>query len=127
VDRPTLLDRMRGGRAYVELDAYQPERAEVADRAYRHDVDASHRHLIRLQEQPRPHRLAAPLDVVVARDDPQTAGAARVFAAWRTVAEHVTLHELERGGHYFIGTRPAQSAARIRATITRTQAKDTRV
>ncbi|MFF3372670.1 amino acid adenylation domain-containing protein [Streptomyces sp. NPDC002680] len=123
VDRRTLLGRLRGGHAYVELDAYQPERAEVADRAYRHDVDTSHRHLIRLQEQPHPRRLAAPVDVVVARDDPQTADAARAVGAWRTLAERVTLHELDDGGHYFIGTRPALSAARVREATTRTPAQ----
>ncbi|WP_051857669.1 non-ribosomal peptide synthetase [Streptomyces cellulosae] len=127
VDRRTLLGRLRGGHAYVELDAYQPERAEVADRAYRHDVDTSHRHLIRLQEQPHPHRLAAPVDVVVARDDPQTTDAARAVGAWRTLAERVTLHELDDGGHYFIGTRPALSAARIRETTTRTHAQNRHV
>ncbi|MEU1513079.1 amino acid adenylation domain-containing protein [Streptomyces sp. NPDC005811] len=120
VDRRTLLGRLRGGHAYVELDAYQPERAEVADRAYRHDVDTAHRHLIRLQEEPRPRRLAAPVDVVVARDDPQTADASRAVVAWRRLAERVTLHELDDGGHYFIGTRPALSAARVREAITRT-------
>ncbi|MFF4468296.1 amino acid adenylation domain-containing protein [Streptomyces sp. NPDC001599] len=124
VDRRTLLGRLRGGHAYVELDGYQPERAEVADRAYRHDVDTSHRHLIRLQEQPRPHRLAAPVDVVVARDDPQTAQAARAVGAWRALAERVTLHELDDGGPYFITTRPALSAARIRAATTRTPVRD---
>ncbi|MFG3015594.1 amino acid adenylation domain-containing protein, partial [Streptomyces cinerochromogenes] len=117
VDRPTLLGRLRGGRAFVELDAYQPERAAVADRAYRHDLDTAHRHLIRLQEQPDPRRLAAPVDVVVARDDPQTADAARAAGAWRTLAEHVTLHQLDDGGHYFVGTRPALSAARVRAAL----------
>ncbi|MFD5653613.1 amino acid adenylation domain-containing protein [Streptomyces sp. NPDC127039] len=124
VDRRTLLGRLRGGHAYVELDGYQPERAEVADRAYRHDVDTSHRHLIRLQEQPRPHRLAAPVDVVVARDDPRTAQAARAVGAWRALAERVTLHELDDGGPYFVATRPALSAARVRAATTRTPVRD---
>lgn len=124
VDRPTLLGRLRGGRAFVELDAYQPERAEVADRAYRHDVDTSHRHLIRLREQPHPHRLAAPVDVVVAGDDPQAADTARAVGAWRTLARQVTLHRLDGGGHYFIGTRSAPSAARIRAAITPPHGQD---
>ncbi|MFJ9041573.1 amino acid adenylation domain-containing protein [Streptomyces sp. NPDC102406] len=122
VDRHTLLGRLRGGHAYVELDAYQPERAEVTDRAYRHDVDTAHRHLIRLQEHPR--RLAAPVDVVVARDDPGTAGAAHAVHAWQALADHVTLHELADGGHYFIGTRPALSAARVRAAVARTPVQD---
>ncbi|MEV1025821.1 amino acid adenylation domain-containing protein [Streptomyces sp. NPDC050264] len=124
VDRRTLLGRLRGGRAFVELDAYQPERAEVADRAYRHDVDTSHRHLIRLREQPRPHRLAAPVDVVVARDDPATPDAARAAGAWRALAQQVTLHQLDSGGHYFIGTRPAPSAARIRAALAPPRGQD---
>ncbi|MFJ4435766.1 amino acid adenylation domain-containing protein [Streptomyces sp. NPDC088923] len=116
-DRGTLLGRLRGGRAFVELDAYQRERAEVADRAYRHDVETSHRHLLRMRARSR--LLTTPVDVVLAQDDPLSPASAPAAETWGALAEHVGLHELSDGGHYFIVTRPALGAARVRAAIAR--------
>ena len=64
-----------------------------------------------------PVRLSAPVTVVVAADDPYTAGFADRYGDWQIVAEHVDLHELSGGGHYFLRTRPAEAAqAVLRAT-----------
>ncbi|WP_405789787.1 amino acid adenylation domain-containing protein [Streptomyces sp. NBC_00029] len=116
-DRDVLLGRLRSDNAYVELDAFSPERAAAVDRAYRHDVITANRHLLGVLDDPRAHRIDAPVEVVVARDDRWTAPAGPdAYRAWRTVSDRVTLHELEEGGHYFPGTRPAETADVVRRT-----------
>ncbi|CAM5544619.1 hypothetical protein SVIOM342S_03557 [Streptomyces violaceorubidus] len=84
-------------------------------RAYRHDVLTANSHLIRIREDPGSYRIDAPVDVVVARDDASTARFAADHGDWKAVSDRVTLHELGQGGHYFIGTRPADTAALVRA------------
>ncbi|QIB45658.1 non-ribosomal peptide synthetase [Streptomyces aureoverticillatus] len=116
-DDSTLLDGLRAGGAYVELDALKPERAEVVARACRHDLRAAHTHLLRLRADPDAHRVRAPLDVVVARDDPATGRSARSHLEWKAVSDHVTSHELPLGGHYFVSTRPADAAGAVRAAL----------
>ncbi|WP_405664124.1 non-ribosomal peptide synthetase [Streptomyces sp. RK9] len=116
-DDVTLLDGLRAGGAYVELDALKPERAAVVARACRHDLRAAHAHLLRLRADPDAHRVRAPLDVVVARDDPATGRSARSPLAWKAVSDHVTSHELPLGGHYFVNTRPADAAGAVRAAL----------
>ncbi|WP_329391726.1 amino acid adenylation domain-containing protein (plasmid) [Streptomyces sp. NBC_01351] len=111
-----LLGRLRADNAYVELDAFTPERAAAVDRAYRHDVITANRHLLRILEAPGAHRIDAPVEVVVARDDAWTAAADLGYQAWRAVSDRVTLHELEEGGHYFTGTRAAETADVVRRT-----------
>lgn len=115
-DRDELLGRLRADNAYVELDAYSPERAAAVDRAYRHDTATANRHLLRVLDAPAAHRIEAPVEVVLARDDAWTAGGPDAYRAWRAVGDRVTLHELEEGGHYFTGTRPAETADVVRRT-----------
>ncbi|MFE2168118.1 amino acid adenylation domain-containing protein [Streptomyces sp. NPDC059447] len=114
--REVLLGRLRADNAYVELDAYAPERAAAVDRAYRHDVITANRHLLRILDAPAAYRIDASVEVVVARDDAWTAEADRAYRAWRVVSDRVTLHELEEGGHYFTGTRAAETADVVRRT-----------
>lgn len=114
--RRTVLGRLRAGRAYIELDALKPERAEAVDRAYRHDVLTANLHLIGVREDAAAHRLRTPVEVVVARDDPATAHPGSPYLGWEAVSCHLALHELEGGGHYFVGTRPARTAAIVRAS-----------
>ncbi len=102
----------------MELDALKPERAEVVGRAYRHDVVSSDRHLARVREDGERYRLDAPVDVVVAADDPTTAGYAAAHGDWKTVSDRITLRELARGGHYFISARPAETADVVRGACT---------
>ena len=55
-------------------------------------------------------KLSAPVTVVVADDDPSTAGYARRYLDWELLAEHVEVYQLADGGHYFLRTRPAEVA-----------------
>jgi pimeloyl-ACP methyl ester carboxylesterase len=48
--------------------------------------------------------------VVVAADDPITSEFRARHRDWELLAEHVDLHELPDGGHYFLRTRPAEAA-----------------
>ncbi|MBO4254986.1 non-ribosomal peptide synthetase [Streptomyces griseorubiginosus] len=114
-DNRALLSRLRADNAYVELDELKPERADVVGRAYRHDVLTANSHLIRIREDSESHRIDAPLEVVVARDDASTAHFAEGHGDWKAVSDRVTLHELDQGGHYFVSTRPADTAALVRA------------
>ena len=47
----------------------------------------------------------------VAADDPITTAFPSRHGDWELLAEHVELHELSDGGHYFVRTRPAEAAA----------------
>jgi amino acid adenylation domain-containing protein len=114
-DTHRLLDRMRADNAYTDLDTFKPERAEVAGRAYRHDVLTSNNHLLRVHQDPATHRIGTPVDVVVARDDTSTAHFGTAYGNWKAVSGLVTLHVLEQGGHSFVCTRPADAAELVRA------------
>ncbi|OKH99101.1 non-ribosomal peptide synthetase [Streptomyces sp. CB02923] len=62
-------------------------------------------------------RLSTPVTVVIAADDPRTAGFRRRYRDWRLLAEHVDLYVLTTGGHCFPRTRPDGTArAVLRAT-----------
>ncbi len=117
-DNHTLLSRLRADNAYVELDELKPERADVVGRAYRHDVLTTDRRLLRLREDAEPFRVAARVEVVVAQDDPATARFADTYEDWKAVSDRVTLRVLDEGGHYFVSTRPAQTAALVRGAAT---------
>ena len=58
-------------------------------------------------------KLSAPLTVVVAADDPYTAGFARRYLDWQRLAERVDLHELPDGGHFFLQTRAKDAAQAV--------------
>jgi pimeloyl-ACP methyl ester carboxylesterase len=64
-------------------------------------------------ERPPVKKLSAPVTVVVAADDPITAVSQRRHRDWELLAEHVDLHELPDGGHYFVRTRPTQAAEAV--------------
>ncbi|MGW8793959.1 non-ribosomal peptide synthetase [Streptomyces althioticus] len=123
-DTRDLLNRLRADNAYVELDELKPERADVVGRAYRHDVLTANSHLIRIREDSGSHRIDAPVDVVVARDDASTARIDERHGDWKLVSDRVTLHELGQGGHYFVSTRPADTAALVRADCPRPAHRD---
>jgi surfactin synthase thioesterase subunit len=98
---------------YTELGELDAERAEHVGAAYRHDCLSVHHYLADAMEQPPATKLAAPVTVVVAGDDPKTAGAAGRYRTWQLLAEQVELHELADGGHYFPRTRPAEAARAV--------------
>ena len=100
---------------YTELGELDGERAEHVAAAYRNDYVSANRYLAEVLDNPPPERLSAPVTVVVAADDPATAGFRERHGDWELLAEHVELHELADGGHYFLRTRPAEAAQAVAA------------
>ena len=76
---------------------------------------SAHRCFLDALDDPPAAKLAAPVTVVVAADDPSTAGFAQRHDEWRLLADDVDLHELADGGHYFLRTRPDETAALVLA------------
>jgi amino acid adenylation domain-containing protein len=95
---------------FSDLDA---ERAEHVGAAYRHDSTSAHRYFAEALDAPPAERLSVPVTVVVAADDPKTADSPRRYREWEALVEHVDLHELADGGHYFLRTRPAEAARAV--------------
>jgi amino acid adenylation domain-containing protein len=85
-------------------------RAEHLGAAYRHDCVSAHRYFADALVTRPAVKLSAPVTVVVAADDVSTAGFPRRHRDWQLLAEHVDVHELADGGHYFTRTRPTEAA-----------------
>ncbi|MFI0733925.1 amino acid adenylation domain-containing protein [Streptomyces sp. NPDC021225] len=100
---------------YTELGELNARHAEHVGAAYRHDCLAAHRYFADALETPPEAKLSAPVTVVVAADDPSTAGYRDRYRDWLLLAERVDLHELAEGGHYFPRTRPAATAQAVLA------------
>jgi amino acid adenylation domain-containing protein len=107
---------LSGDTGYTDLGELDAQRAEHVGAAYRHDYVSAHRYLADALENPAAVRLAAPVTVVAAADDPCTVDAARRHREWRLLAEDVDLYELTDGGHYFLRTRPAEAARAVLRT-----------
>ena len=105
--------RLTADSGYTELDMLDAARAEHVGAAYRHDYVSANRYFAEVLDDPPPQRLSAPVTVVVAADDPSTAGFRARHRDWELLAEHVELHELADGGHYFPRTRPAEAAQAV--------------
>jgi amino acid adenylation domain-containing protein len=101
---------------YTELAGLDAQRAEHVGAAYRHDCVSANRYLADALDTPPAVRLSAPVTVVVAADDPSTAGFRGRYRDWELLAEHVDLHELADGGHYFLRTRPTEAARVVLST-----------
>ncbi|MFI0166288.1 amino acid adenylation domain-containing protein [Streptomyces sp. NPDC017095] len=108
-----IAARLAEDSGYPELAELNERHAEHIGAAYRHDCVAAHRYLLAALASPPPVRLSAPVTVVVAADDPHTAGYAERHRDWLLLAERVELHELADGGHYFPRTRPAGAARAV--------------
>ncbi|HSK58560.1 MAG TPA: alpha/beta fold hydrolase [Actinomycetospora sp.] len=98
------------GGVMAELD---PRRVERSAAAYRHDCQLAHAFLVDVLEHPPAARLATPVTVVVAADDPSTTGFVEHYRDWELVAGDVTLHVLDQGGHHFLRTRPVDAARAV--------------
>jgi len=98
--------RLSANRDYTELGDLDAERAEHVGAAYRHDYVSANRYFAEVLDHPPAERLSAPVTVVVAADDPATAEFRKRYSDWELLAEHVELHELAGGGHYFPRTCP---------------------
>ena len=110
-----ITGRLREDAAYAGLDLMAAERRELIARAYRHDVCSTDRYFLRLRERDTATRLPVPVDVIVADDDPSTAGYQARYRDWERAASVVAIRVLADGGHYFIRTRAAEAAALIAA------------
>ncbi|MGW5252015.1 non-ribosomal peptide synthetase [Streptomyces sp. NPDC004012] len=98
---------------YTELGELNAQHAEHVGSAYRHDCVSAHRYFADALDSPPTVKLAAPVTVVLAADDPHTRGAPDRYRDWQLLAERVDLHELADGGHYFPRTRPAEAARAV--------------
>ena len=87
-----------------------PQGAEHVGAAYRHDCVTAHRYLVDALLSPPAPRLSTPVTVVVAADDPSTADFPHRHGDWGVLAEHVDLHVIPDGGHYFLRTRATDAA-----------------
>lgn len=102
---------------YTDLDELDAQRAEHIGAAFRHDFVSANRYLAEVLDDPPAEKLKTPVTVVVAADDPITEDFSQHYADWQLLAERVDLYELTDGGHYFLRTRPAESAhAVLRST-----------
>ncbi|MCO1657715.1 non-ribosomal peptide synthetase [Pseudonocardia humida] len=98
---------------YSELGELDAQRAGHVAAAYRHDCASAHEYLADALEAGSPRRVAAPVTVVVAADDPSTAGYPDRHREWEFLGDDIAVHELPDGGHYFLRTRPDQAAAAV--------------
>ena len=105
--------RLSTDSGYTELGELDVERAEHVAAAYRHDCVSAHRYFAEVLDSPPAERLSAPVTVVVAADDPATAEFRERYSDWELLAEHVELHELAGGGHYFLRTRPGDAGQAV--------------
>jgi surfactin synthase thioesterase subunit len=105
-----IAARLSSDTGYTELGELDAQRAEHVGAAYRHDCVSAHRYFADALDDPRAEKLSAPVTVVVAADDPNTVAYPRRYHDWQLLAEHVDLHELADGGHYFLRTRPTDAA-----------------
>ncbi|MEV6178093.1 amino acid adenylation domain-containing protein [Streptomyces sp. NPDC052015] len=108
-----IAARLSAGHGPAGLDELDPRRLERIGAAYRHDCASAHRYLAGVRDTPPAPKLTAPVTVVVAGDDPSTAEFRQRYLDWQVLAEHVDLHELPDGGHYFLRTRPAEAARAV--------------
>ncbi|GEC08779.1 amino acid adenylation protein [Streptomyces spinoverrucosus] len=108
-----IAARLTSDSGHTELAELNAEHADHIGAAYRHDCESAHRYFADALQTPPPVKLSAPVTVVVAADDPNTAGFADRYRDWQLLADHVELHELPDGGHYFLRTRPAEAARAV--------------
>ena len=108
-----IAARLSSGTGYTELGELDAQRAEHVGAAYRHDCVSAHRYFADALDAPPAVKLSAPVTVVVAADDPSTTAFLQRYSEWQLLADHVDLHELADGGHYFLRTRPAEAALAV--------------
>jgi amino acid adenylation domain-containing protein len=104
------LGQAGGHGELAELDA---ERAEHVGVAFRHDYVSACLHLADTLDAAPAAKLSVPVTVVVAADDPRTPDYRQRYRDWQRLAEPVELQVLADGGHYFLRTRPTESAQAV--------------
>jgi amino acid adenylation domain-containing protein len=108
-----IAARLSSDAGYTELGELDAQRAEHIGAAYRHDCVSAHRYFADALDAPPAAKLSAPVTVVVAADDPNTTTYRLRYHEWQLLADHVDLHELADGGHYFLRTRPTEAALAV--------------
>ena len=108
-----IVTDLSADRGYTELGELDAQRAEHVAAAYRHDCLSAHSYFADALESPPLVKLSAPVTVIVAADDSVTSPMPPRQRDWELLAEHVELHELPDGGHYFVRTRPTQAAQAV--------------
>ncbi|MEW2133776.1 amino acid adenylation domain-containing protein [Streptomyces sp. NPDC005435] len=119
-DDTAIAARLASEGGYTELAELDAPHTARVGAAYRHDCLSAHRYFLDALENPPGAKLTAPVTVVVAADDPYTAGHADTHRDWRLLAERVDLHELPDGGHYFTRLRPDEAAKAVLAAASLT-------
>ncbi|MFE9252365.1 amino acid adenylation domain-containing protein [Streptomyces sp. NPDC007088] len=107
--------RLSGDGGYADFAGTDTTRAALVGEAYRHDVMEANTFFADSAENPPVTLIEAPLTLVTAADDSATEGHESELHAWRGFARSVQVRELPEGGHHFFRTRPAQTAAVVRA------------
>jgi surfactin synthase thioesterase subunit len=107
---PNIVTELSADSGYTELGELDAPRADHVAAAYRHDCLSTYGYFADALESPPGMKLSAPVTVVVAADDPITSAFPHRHRDWELLAEHVELHELSDGGHYFVRTRPTEAA-----------------
>jgi amino acid adenylation domain-containing protein len=115
-DTVEIAGGLRADRGYTEIDELDAGRDEQIGAAYRHDCVSAHRYFADAVDTPPVVKLSVPVTVVVATDDPYTAGFASRHRDWHLLAEHVDVYEIPDGGHYFLRTRPNEAAQAVLCT-----------
>ncbi len=108
-----IAAKLTADSGYTELGELDARHAEHIGAAYRHDCVSAHRYFADALESPPTVKLSVPVTAVVAADDPSTARFRVRHRDWELLAEHVDLHELADGGHYFPRTRPGAAAQAV--------------
>ncbi|MBV2352794.1 amino acid adenylation domain-containing protein [Streptomyces sp. J2-1] len=112
-----IAARLTADGGYAELSELDAGHAEQVGAAYRHDCAGAHRWFLAALESGPAVKLAAPVSVVLAADDPHTAQDPDGHQGWLRVSDRVDLRELADGGHYFTRTRPAEAARAVVAAV----------
>ncbi|MFI1194777.1 amino acid adenylation domain-containing protein [Micromonospora sp. NPDC020750] len=115
LDEAGVVDWLVGQTGFTDLDGLDAEHTSALVAAFRHDALGSHAYLRDRLDALADRPLTVPVTVVLADDDPLTAGSADEHAAWRRIAADVTLEEIDGGGHYFCRTRAGEVAALVGA------------
>lgn len=108
-----IVTNLSADTGYTELGELDAERADHVAAAYRQDYLSAQSYFADALENPPVRKLSAPVTVVVAADDPITSGFQRRDREWELLAEHVDVHELPEGGHYFVRTKSTQAAGAV--------------
>ncbi|MGW1902375.1 non-ribosomal peptide synthetase [Streptomyces hirsutus] len=111
-----IAAKLSADSGYAELHELDAQRAEHIGAAYRHDCVSAHRYFADLLDTPPAVKLSVPVTVVVATDDPITADHPRRHRDWELLSVHVDLQELAEGGHYFLRSRPSETARTVLRT-----------